>query len=364
MPGRKTRQIIRAVLLIFFICINLMYTTYASEQDDSYLKGYLDSILEQHLNWDNHEYNLSVKNGIANISTSGITDMQIEEAKQAFSEVPGVIDFNFTNDESINKEVSFVYIHYPRNDYFKAGIADIKEPQFFMSLLELETPDHTSDFTMASVGLGHSFGLYRWPSSILSSGWQLSFSGGLFSQFNLDAQSDALINSDYLIGFPLTFRKENLSGRIRLMHQSSHLGDELLLGDNPPERVDVSFEFIDIIIAQDIENWKIMLGGFQIIRQRIDDVKKLGITAGIDYRNPTPVLGNSLFIAGIYTTWPEENDWEAGTSLKLGLQVGSANQKYNSTRIMLEAYKGFAPFGQFYSTNIEYYGVGVYFDFN
>jgi len=363
MLSRKTRQVIRAILLMVFICINLRYTAYASEQNDLYLKGYLSSILEQHLNWDSSEYKLNVVDGIVAISTSGVTDSQIDEAKQKFSKVQGVINYNFSRGESLNEEDVSIFARFPRKNYFKAGIADIKEPQFFMSLLELNTPDDLGNVTFASVGFGQSFGLYRWPSLITNDGWQLSLSGGLFSQFNVDAPSDDLINSDFLIGLPLTFRVGNTSGRIRLMHQSSHLGDELLLGENPPIRINLSIEFIDIVIAQDIDNWKIMLGGFQIIHHEPDELEDQGLTAGADYRHPTPVIGSSRFIAGIYATWLEENDWASGTSVKFGLQSGKTRDS-NSTRLMIEAYKGFAPFGQFYSARIEYYGVGMYFDFN
>lgn len=31
-------------------------------------------------------------------------------------------------------------------------------------------------------------------------------------------------------------------------------------------------------------------------------------------------------------------------------------------RVMLEAYDGFVPFGQFFGEDVEYYGIGVYFD--
>jgi Protein of unknown function (DUF1207) len=68
-----------------------------------------------------------------------------------------------------------------------------------------------------------------------------------------------LINADYVIGFPLSYRNGPLSARARLFHQSSHLGDEFLLPQRPElkvTRMNLSFETIELLGAWE---WK----GFQ-----------------------------------------------------------------------------------------------------
>ncbi len=127
---------------------------------------------------------------------------------------------------------------------------------------------------MGSVGLGQVFGLYRWPGKQNGDGWQLNFFGAAFSQFNMDASSDDLLNTDYLVGIPLTFRYGSLSGRMRLFHQSSHLGDEFILGGTSPNRVNLSVEVLDIILAKDIGNWRLYGGGATILRHDPDDLKQ------------------------------------------------------------------------------------------
>lgn len=84
---------------------------------------------------------------------------------------------------------------------------------------------------------------------------------------------------------------------------------------------------------------------------------------GIDYRNQTPIFGNSRFNAGIKTTWREDVDRDNGTSLKFGLEIGQTYPVRHGTRIIFETYKGLIPFGQFHTLDIEYYGMGVYLDF-
>lgn len=330
-------------------------------QDDIYLEGYLNSILEQKLNWQANSYYLEVTSGIASIFVSDATESQIMEATQAFSSVHGLVDFNFTKDGKGDKDRLPSYVHYPHGDYFKPIIADVKEPQFFISLLKT-TSNNGNNFVLGSVGLGHTFGLYRWPKSIEQEGWQLDLFMALFSQFNMDTPSDDLLNSDYTVGIPFTFRYGRFSGRISYLHQSSHLGDELLLSDNPPERIDLSVELLDITLAQDIGSWRIMLGGKQLLSYGPSDLEDQSLHAAIDYRDPGPLFGNNRFIAGIYSNWLEENAWSANTSVKFGIEIGQSYPYRRGSRILIEAYKGAAPFGQFFRQNIEYYGFGLYFD--
>jgi hypothetical protein len=44
-------------------------------------------------------------------------------------------------------------------------------------------------------------------------GWQLGVSGTIFSQFNLDAPSKDLINTDFRIGIPLSYKRGPFSAR-------------------------------------------------------------------------------------------------------------------------------------------------------
>jgi len=345
-----------------FLLLSLIINIQIAKADDNYLQGYLSAILEQQLGWNIDSYHLNVEDSVATIIIKKKNSEKISDAKKAFSTVPGLVDFNFVESADADIEIIPSYIHYPRGDYFIPPIADVKEPQFFLSFVE--TRGRAEDILIGSVGLGHNFGLYRWPASTSGDGFQLSFFGALFSQFNMDAASDDLLNSDYLVGFPLSFRQGSFSGRVRFFHQSSHLGDELLISGSAPERVNLSVEVIDFLLAYDIGHWTGMIGALKIISHDPSIIKEHGVNAAINYRNPTPILGNSRFLAGISTSWIEDINWKSGTSFKAGLEIGQSYPHRRGVRIMFEAYKGFVPFGQFYTTDLEYYGLGMYFDFN
>jgi hypothetical protein len=82
--------------------------------------------------------------------------------------------------------------------------------------------------------------------------------------FNLDASSMDLINANYIIGFLISYRNGSWSVRMRLFHQSSHLGDELLLQPQNPDlkatRINLSFETIELLGAWEWEGFQFTAG--------------------------------------------------------------------------------------------------------
>ena len=354
-------NLVGRLLKAFLLVVSLTPGAYA---DDNYIQGYLSAILEQKLGWQQNSYHLKVKNSVATITikNKNKNSEHVAEAKRLFAEVVMLVDFSFIGEGDAGAATLPAYIQYPRGDYYKPLIADVKESQFFISFVQ--TRDDQDDVLVGAVGLGQNFGLYRWPGAASTDGWQLNFFLTLLSQFNMDEKSDDLLNSDYLVGLPLSFRYGKLSGRIRFYHQSSHLGDELILSGNGPEPVNLSFEALDVSLAYDLGFWTGMIGALKIVSHNPSNIEERGILAGINYLHPVPMLANGRFVAGISTNWLEDVNWNSGTSFKAGLEIGQSYPRRYGTRFMFEAYKGFTPFGQFYTSDIEYYGLGVYFDFN
>ncbi len=265
-------------------------------------------------------------------------------------------------NNGMNAETSDIPIKqgsFPGGDVFVPLIAAPKEPQFFASYIKL---DNQNTNNLALVGLGDTFGLYRWEDNGLGDGWQLSFFGAFFSQFNMDASSNDLLNTDYQVGFPFTYRQGSFSARLRLYHQSSHLGDELLLGNNPPPRINLSVEVVDALLSYEWRNWRSYGGLSYILRHDPEEFDPWGAQAGVEYRSPVNVLGANQFLGGLDIESFEEINWKAAVSLKIGLAYGRQLQGEKGIRFMLEVYDGPAPFGQFYIREITYYGLGIYFD--
>jgi len=107
---------------------------------------------------------------------------------------------------------------------FYPSMASPKEPRTHVTYLRLNPPGDSVN--IGSVGFGDSFGLVRWPGWGEEDTLQLSISGAVVAQFNLDSDSGSmdLINADYIIGVPLSYRNGSWSARARLFHQFSHWG--------------------------------------------------------------------------------------------------------------------------------------------
>ncbi|BAU47354.1 hypothetical protein SVA_0775 [Sulfurifustis variabilis] len=333
-------------------------------QGDAFLAGYIQSILERQLGWERGTYRLEVRDRAATLLLLVDDPERRAAAEDALGQIDALqsltITVAVTGDASL-PEPRPGPILFPVGDFFRPLIADPKEPRFFMSLLEMDTP--TDRVTAASVGYGESFGLWRAPGDRAGDGWQLSFVGGLFAQFNLSAPSSDLVNADYNIGFRLSQRTGRFSTRWRLYHQSSHLGDEFLLSQPDIERMNLSIEVVDVTFSYERSRWRAYGGVGYMIGRDPSDLEPGMAQAGAEYRS-TRVHHIGRFLAGLDVRILEEEDWETGVSLKAGFELGPPDPGRRNVRLMLEAYDGFAPFGQFFRTDdIRYYGAGIYFGF-
>jgi hypothetical protein len=251
-------------------------------------------------------------------------------------------------------------ILFPQGQLFYPQMASPKEPRTHLTYLNLELPNDS--INIGSVGFGDSFGLVRWAGWGDKDAWQLSISGAVFAQFNMDDNSD-LINADYIIGFPLSYRNGSWSARARLFHQSSHLGDEFLLNPQRPDlratRLNLSYEAIELLGAFEWKGLQFTAGPTYIIHTD-SDLKRYSVQAGIDYQSRKPVFKPTmrLFASVMFNTW-EETDWNSDLNIKAGINIRSPYAEKRAIQIFGEYYHGNLPFGQFYELRAEYYGVGI-----
>ncbi|MBF0226233.1 MAG: DUF1207 domain-containing protein [Desulfobacterales bacterium] len=270
-----------------------------------------------------------------------------------FSDVP--------TDKDIEQDTIKKAIFFPQGQLFFPPMANSKEPRTHATYLNLKLPDDR--INIGSIGFGDSFGLARCPGWGDEDAWQLNISGVILAQFNMDSESIDLLNADYIIGFPLSYRNEPWSARLRIFHQSSHLGDEFLLSSQPSDleepRINLSFESIELFVAYEWEGIQLTAGSSYIIHSDTDLKRKI-IQAGIDYQSKKPVFKPTirLFAGVLYNTW-EETDWNANFNVKAGFNIRSPYAGKRGIQIFGEYYNGNLPFGQFYEVRTEYYGGGI-----
>jgi hypothetical protein len=256
-------------------------------------------------------------------------------------------------------------VGFPQDQIFCPLLADPKEPRSFVSWLRgtfrsLDDPSGKGT-TIGSVGIGDSFGLVRWNSRKAGDGVQLDLVGSIFAQFDLAAPSNDLINADYIIGVPLTIRRNGFSIRTKVYHQSSHLGDEFLLRGEDIERENLSFESFEFVASQEIGALRVYGGGEHIFHRDPASVAKNIRHAGVELR--TPRAGAQL-VGGIDVKASELHDWSPATSGRIGVQFVRSGPNDHPSRLvtlMLEIYQGPSPYGQFFQDDISYVGVGLHF---
>ncbi len=249
-------------------------------------------------------------------------------------------------------------IFLPGGDLFRPLIADPKEWQFYLSYRIVRY--QSSQAREAAGGYGMTFGLYRHVDTTNGYSWQANVGGGIHAQFDLDAPSLDLINTDYLVGFPFSFRKGQASYRVSLFHQSSHVGDEFLL-HNDIKRIEFSFEAIDVLGSYEWTRWRIYYGAQYIFHRAPSDYKPASLHGGIEYYGSEHIIGKSRLVGGLDLKSMEEHDWSLDSSAKIGLQFDSSAQNGRYIRLVVEGYQGFTPYGQFFTQRMKYVGVGIYF---
>ncbi len=339
----------------------------ASEPDD-YLRGYVDALL------DNRYPGLGLRvqtiaPGAAVTLTSrtclgpwqkrDVTDLLVrtERVKTVQWSLPPGCGRAETDQPAAEMQTATVDIHaLPETELFAPLLADPRQPRFSMSYQRYRGA--AREFAAASVALGEYFGLASGLFGEYGSS-QLGIQGAVFALFNLDAPSSDLINADYWIGLPISYRRGPWSYLVRLYHQSSHLGDEFILGNPGVNRVNLSYEDLEGLASYEWERFRVYGGGGYLVHSEPDLAPK-HVHAGIEFIQPR-AAGGLNFIAAADFRASEELGWGSSRSYQAGFEFKSNSPR--RVRLMLEHFHGHSPNGQFYREPLRYTGLGLYFGF-
>jgi hypothetical protein len=245
-------------------------------------------------------------------------------------------------------------------------VADPKGGQSFASYVRgdfatLANAPPGGETNIAAVGISYGFGLLRFVAPGGGSALQLGALASVFAQFNLDEPSFDLINADYLVGIPATLRVGGFSARLRVYHQSSHLGDEFLLSRDP-ERINLSFESLELILSQEVGALRVYAGGERFFRRRPLDLAERLAHAGVEIRPAR--IGAGRLLAALDVKVVDDDSWDPAWSIRAGVELARVPQVGRGSRVLSllgHYYNGPAPYGQFYREDIRFYGIGLHF---
>ena len=345
----------------------------ADEQPDAYLAGYVAAILETDLHWRREDYSLSVRDAMVAVRTErgdadrtaalarlkridGLRRVDVEFGAADASPPPGLFEHFVKRTLGVSKDL----VYFPSGNVFRPVIADPKEPTFYVSLRDYHSPSING--VVAAVAYGETFGLVRHPGKQPGDGFQVGVGGGLFAQFDMESKSHDLINADYTVGIPVSYRVGRFSTRLRVYHQSSHLGDEFLLRGTT-QRVNLSFESTELLLAWDIADLRLYGGGEYLFDRDPSNFKSGVLSTGFDYIGSRTWFNIGRPVAGMGLKSIEENNWDPGVNAVAGIEFGAANTPDRNLRLLVEAFRGHNPHGQFFAERTRYLGLGIYLGF-
>ena len=256
-------------------------------------------------------------------------------------------------------------VQLPENDkqafHMPVLLADLEEPRIFASFGSLDF--RNENFSAILLGAGTRLKLKTFDIFNKYKSVDFNMIGLIKSQFDVDEldtrnnRGGALINTDFMVGAELVKNYEKGSLRLKYTHRSTHLGDEFLI-DNPEflvNRLNLSYETIDLLAFHQLNRWGAYLGGSFIVRSEPGSLDKYQLQTGLQYRGYqsnfyTPILGLDL------KSWQASN-WHLNASLKAGVEFSGFFDR--PIQLLLEYYDGKSPYGQFFNEDLEFIGLSL-----
>jgi len=339
----------------------------AAPARDDYIAGYATAIVEREMRLTGRA--LSVKDGVITVSSGDLSAPEREKLVAALSAIPGVLRVDIADPKdlagtqppaqtttTIDEKLPSGFL--PPSQLFKPLIADPRWPHF-----SLAYRNYLGDKELKNVGsasFGESFALYR-GNGPFGGQWETGLQAAVFSIFDLDAHSIDLINSDFFVGLFGSYRVGDFSLSSRLLHQSSHLGDEFVLR-NRARRINLSYEGVDLKLSYDFgRTLRLYLGGGVLFDQDPSDLKPWSTQIGAEFRSPRTYFGGLVTpIAGLDLQNREESHWRTDVSLRAGVEFASPRVLDRRMQLFIEYFNGRSPNGQFYGRSIQYLGLGLH----
>lgn len=367
----RSSPVLLAGMVLLLLLLGAPASTRVAAQafNDDYLRGYAAAVLK--MNFGGSAKIHRVERGVVYVENMALSEEDQTALRRMLSDSEGFVRLELVKPSDVAAESRLdAYKRPPEDDrlpmflakssLFQPLIADPRWPHFSAAYQR-----YLGDRELANVGaasFGETFSLYRFAGpreSVLEAGIQ----AGVFSIFDLGAESHDLVNADYMVGIPIVLKKGNFSNQTSLYHQSSHLGDEFLLRNRVQERVNLSYEGLSSIFSYHLPlGFRGYGGGGYLIHKDPSNLDPWSAHFGMEFRSPEALLGGALRpVAALDIQCLQENDWGLDLSFRTGFQFQNPDFFSRKMMLLLEYYKGQSPNGQFFERDIESLGIGLHF---
>jgi hypothetical protein len=341
----------------------------APTSEDPYLAGYAGAVLEREFKVTRRA--VTADKGVLTLDAAQLAGADRAAVVKTLSNLPGVVRVEVreaaVRAPAVAPDVTPAAVSplptgfLPTGHLFQPLLADPRWPHFSAAYrYYLDNPDLGS---VGAVSFGETIPLFR-GNAFADSQWEAGIQAGVFALFDMDAPSKDLLNADYFAALFGTWRRGPFSALGRLFHQSSHLGDELLLRTRL-ERVNLTYESVDLKLSYDLPwGFRVYAGGGFLFDQEPENLKPWSAQGGVEFRSPwTLAAGYVRPVIAVDLQSREENNWSLDVSTRGGIQLENVRVLERNLQILVEYFNGNSPDGQFYKRRVEYIGLGAHFHF-
>lgn len=231
-------------------------------------------------------------------------------------------------------------------------------------------PEDSRRDVQAAAAIGGSIPLLRlaeWPGK---GGIVASAQLGVFSRFRIEYPSRDDVGQDWFVGMPFELEYEKLSGRFRIMHRSSHIGDELVevTGAN---RIEFGGEYADLIAAYEVLAGTRVYGGgtwnFRSYTERLPALRArdmhdtFALQGGVDHAVYPWSGGRTGWVAAIDWQSAQRTGWQSQFSAAAGFTARVPNGQ--GTKLLLRYFHGPSSVGEFFLTEETFWSLEWIVDF-
>lgn len=352
---------------------NLPVSSFA-DATDPYLEGYIQALIDVHY----YEYQVVVivKDHKVLLANLPHNDLLSKSIISFVKDLPGVTSVEVTDVTKQELEARKQYVEQPRVSgvwfpqstvLFAPLVADPRQP---VNSAALRVGDKVCGDICAAVSLGDDFPIFRWINIMRWQGdLQIGIEAGIWSVFNYSNISHKpkhetceLVNTDFLVGIPLTYAFDAWAFRLRVYHISSHLGDEFLCNHTHEvrKRKNPSMEAIDFFSSYQFSSGLRGYFGPGIVFHSDPSfhIDPFYIEYGIELR----ILGSKFNYHRLYGTpffavhlenWQERN-WDLDFTAKLGYELSKLQGVGRKMRVYIDYHHGFSYEGQFFNKRTQY----------
>jgi len=352
---------------------------HVESEEDAYLEGYIQALVNA--NYYEFDVLVYVENGdvyLYNLPKNALIKNSIISFVSDIPDVKSVTPVNKFPDEKLAKlekrevQPQIKGVWFPQQTVLYPPM--IANPRATIYSAAYHIGDNVIGKKSIAVSLGDNFPIFRWRNVLPWQGdMQIDIQAGIWSVFKMgvdfNGEISELVNTDYLVGFPLSYAFDKWAFRLRVYHVSSHLGDEYLVHNPGVERLNPSMEAVDLFTSYQVNSALRVYGGFGWVFHS-DKTYPIKPPLYLEWGGEVRLLGRKFFYHRLYGTaflsvylrnW-QVNDWNLDGTYMAGYEISKLQGVGRKMRIFVNYHRGYSE-GQFFKDRTSWTGFGFSWGF-